>query len=452
MARKTFSKIKKHDHYIKQPEVVISLEVIDDYKEKLARRRDEGLLRRGTFRNRSTSLNILLENLFEVKGLDPENPEVDTIKINANDIYKAFQHYIQKRRPAKHTLEVYLESSRICLEEILFNYYGLQLSQTLGLEVFKPLFYLNKLSVSVIQEKGKQLNEYLKNEQKKVVTDERVKDAIRWTALLLQTKRESRTLENLRLALITLLLTGARSSELNDLQFEVLLKEEGRVLKQIDLNRRIIYFRRMKIKDSPVRSFTPVFIHPLLADELRIFKRKFITKPDEPIFGYYGLDKVFYRYYRPNLAFNENILEELYRKNPWLRKYPPNEPIITVSLIRKYVDSYLQERVFEMEGEKLSSELFGGGLLGLDNMRRFKNYLLGRVEGVDFYHYISITRDERFSSRYRRFTKMLFDGLIERLMPELLLILSPEVRKKLFGENGAQLDFKPAQIFEEVVS
>lgn len=452
MVRKTFSRTKKHSQRGTSTEVVISLDVIDDYKEELVRRRNEGLLQRGTFRNRSTALNVLLENLFEIKGLNPENPKIEAIKITSNDIYRAFMNYVKKRRPSKHTLEVYLESARICLEEILFDYYELHLSQTLGLEVFKPAFYLNKLSISAIQEKGKQLDEYLKNEQRKVVTDERVKDAIKWIDILIHEKGESRTIENIRVAMITLLFTGARASELNDLQFEVFLKEEGRVLKQIDLDRGIIYFHRGKIKDSPIKSFTPVFIHPVLIEELKIFKKKFIVNHAEPLFGYYGLDKVFYRYFRPDLAFSETKLLRIYKNNPWLQKYLPKEPIITTSLFRKYVDSYLQERIFEIGNMTLSQELFGQGLVGLDNMRRFKNYLLGRVEGVDFYHYISITQDKRFSTRYRRFTKMLFDNLIDRLMPEFTLILSPKVREKLFGEKEVQLNLKPTQIPEKAVS
>jgi len=451
MVRKTFSRTKKQSQGGTSTEVVIPLEIIDDYKEELVRRRNEGLLRRGTFRNRSTALNVLLENLLEIKGLNPENPNVETIRVTSNDIYRAVMNYIKKKRPSKHTIEVYLESARICLEEILFDYLGLQLSQTLGLEVFKPAFYLNKLSISAIQEKGKQLDEYLKNEQRKVVTDERIKDAIKWIDILRNEKGESRTIENLRLATILLLFTGARASELNDLQFEVVL-EDGRILKQINLNSGIIYFHRGKIKDSPIRSFTPIFIHPVPVAELRVFRRKFIVDPTEPIFGYFGLDKVFYRYFRPDLAFGETKLQRIYEANPWLQKYPPNEPIITTSLFRKYVDSYLQERIFELGDDNLSRELFGTGLVGLDNMRRYKNYILGRVEGVDFYHYISVTQDKRFSTRYRRFTKMLFDGLIDRLMPEFTLILSPEVQKKLFGEKEAQLNLKPAQILDEVVS
>ncbi|MCA6212779.1 hypothetical protein GQS78_00330 [Thermococcus bergensis] len=72
----------------------------------------------------------------------------------------------------------------------------------------------------------------------------------------------------------------------------------------------------------------------------------------------------------------------------------------------------------------------------LDKMRRYKNYLLGRAEGVDFLHYISITEDKRYSSKLKKLNKMLIDGLIDKLMPELLYVLSEETRTKILSNNS----------------
>ncbi len=69
-------------------------------------------------------------------------------------------------------------------------------------------------------------------------------------------------------------------------------------------------------------------------------------------------------------------------------------------------------------------------------MRRYKNYLLGRAEGVDFLHYISITEDKRYSSKLKKLNKMLIDGLIDKLMPELLYVLSEETRTKILSNNS----------------
>jgi len=52
---------------------------------------------------------------------------------------------------------------------------------------------------------------------------------------------------------------------------------------------------------------------------------------------------------------------------------------------------------------------------------------------VDFLHYISVTEDPRYSSRYKKFNKMLFDGLIDKLMPELGRVLDSETIPRSYG-------------------
>ncbi|ASJ17096.1 hypothetical protein A3L04_08455 [Thermococcus chitonophagus] len=238
-------------------------------------------------------------------------------------------------------------------------------------------------------------------------------------------------MKKIRLATLIALLTGARSTEINDLQFE--LRAKGERLKQIDLQRGIIYFHRKKLKADDGRNFTPVFIHPILIEELKAFKRKYILDTTQPIFGCYSLDKQFKHFYTPATAFKKKTqLESIYRRYSWLRKYDPQRPIVTVKMFRKYFDSYLQIRIFELAEENAVRVLFGEGLSALDKMRRYKNYLLGRAEGVDFLHYISITEDRRYSSKLKKLNKMLIDSLIDRLMPELLYVLNDETKAKFF--------------------
>ncbi|WP_148883360.1 site-specific integrase [Thermococcus aciditolerans] len=411
--------------------VILKLSDFDEYKEELVRMRNEGQMTVGKFQNRSTAVNVFLEYLIKTKGIEPGTNE---IKITTKDIYNAFTIFIHERRPAVHTLRTYLYSTKKALEHILLSKYNILLSRTIGLEVFNPEFYVSQLSKSTFQTKGRQLKEYQLNERNKVISDERVKDALKWLEILIHTKK-TRTVENLRLATIIALLTGARGSEINDLQFQVIV--DGETINQIDLNRGIIYFHRKKLKEDATKSFTPVFIHPVLIEELKAYRRKYLPDPTKPLFGYYEIDKLFYNYYTPAKAFrSKEKLETLYQNNKWLQKYPPQKPIIGLRQIRKYVDSYLQARMFELADKGVGSSLFGKGLYGLDNMRRYKNYLLGRAEGVDFMHYISTTEDPRYVARYKRFTNMLFDGLIDRLMPEFGHVLSPEVASKLYGKSS----------------
>lgn len=240
-----------------------------------------------------------------------------------------------------------------------------------------------------------------------------------------------------------MLFTGARGSEINDLQFQV--EVDGELINQIDTKRGIIYFHRKKLKEDATKSFTPIFVHPLIIEELKIFKRLYLVDPTEPLFGYYSIDKIFQRYYTPQRAFvSKKKLEKLYENNSWLQKYPPNRPILSMRAIRKYVDSYLQARMFELADKGIGTSLFGKGFVGLDNMRRYKNYYLGRAEGVDFLHYISITEDPRYFMRYKKFTKRIFDGLVDKLMPELSYVVHRETLSKVYGtEKLEEIDTSP---------
>lgn len=433
MRRKTFHKQQNQAAAITADNgfIILKLSDFDEYKEELVRMRKEGQMTVGKFQNRSTAVNVFLEYLIKTKGIEPGTNE---IKITTKDIYNAFTTFIRERRPSVHTLRIYLYSTKKALEHILLRNYDVLLSRTIGLEVFNPELYVSQLSRSMFQTKGRQLKEYQLNERNKVISDERVKDALKWLEILIHTKK-TRTVENLKLATIIALLTGARGSEINDLQFQVVV--DGETINQIDLKRGIIYFHRKKLKEDATKSFTPIFIHPILIEELKTYRRKYLPDPTKPLFGYYEIDKLFYNYYVPANAFrSKEKLETLYQNNKWLQKYPPQKPIIGLRQIRKYVDSYLQARMFELADKGVGSSLFGKGLYGLDNMRRYKNYLLGRAEGVDFMHYISTTEDPRYVARYRRFTNMLFDGLIDRIMPEFGRILSPEVASKLYGKSS----------------
>ena len=429
MRRKVFSKTPNSvPPYFESGSVVVKLSDFDDYKEELVRLRNGGHLTVGKFQNRSTAINVFIEYLLKVKEI---GPGTDEITITAGDIYNAFTGFIRERRPAVHTLRIYLYSTRKALEHILLSKYNVLLSRTIGLEVFNTEFYISQLSESTFQSKARQLKEYQFNEKSKVITDQQVKDALRWLEILINLKK-TRTVENLRLATIIALLTGARGSEINDLQFQVVI--DGERLNQIDLKRGIIYFHRKKLRENAIKSFTPVFVHPVLVEELKTFRRKYLSDPTSLIFGYYSIDKMFQRYYAPGRAFkDQKTLQNLYRNNPWLQKYPKDRPIIGVRAIRKYVDSYLQARMFNLMDRGIGVSLFGEGFMGLDNMRRYKNYLLGRAEGVDFLHYISVTEDPRYSSRYKKFNKMLFDGLIDKLMPELGRVLDSETIPRSYG-------------------
>lgn len=433
MRRKVFSHQKDSlESFTDTDAVIIMLSDFDEYKEELVKQRQNGQLTVGAFQNKSSAINVFIEYLLKTKN--PEQTTNGEIKITARDVYVAFNEYIKERRPARHTLQTYLYYTRKALEHILLKKYNLLLSKTLGIEVFDIDFYLTQLSKSTLRSKGSQLKAFKKKEESKVISDERVKDALKWLAILRQ-ERDSMAVEKLRLATLIVLLTGARGTEVNDLQFEVRVNEE--VLKQIDLRKGIIYFHRKKLKADDDKNFTPVFIHPLLIEELKIFKKKHILDPTQPIFGYYSLDKTFKNFYTPNRAFKKRTqLENLYRKYEWLRNYEPQKPIITVKMFRKYFDSYLQDKIFELTGERTVTTLFGKGLEALDKMRRYKNYLLGRAEGVDFLHYISITEDKRYSSKLKKLNKMLIDGLIDKLMPELLYVLSEETRTKILSNNS----------------
>ena len=116
---------------------------------------------------------------------------------------------------------------------------------------------------------------------------------------------------------------------------------------------------------------------------------------------------------------------------------------------RKFVDSYIQSRMFELADRGIGSSIFGRGLTGLDNMRRYKNYLLGRAEGVDFKHYISNTEDPRYSQRYKKFTIMLFSGLIDDLMPEIGRVMNPRVFKKLYAAKKHSKNKDEAPLLSE---
>ena len=442
MRRKVFSRPQPTPTLKSSSGIVLRLSDFDEYKEELVQLRNMGQLTVGKFRNRSTSINVFLEYLMKVKPIDPG---VDEIKITARDVYNAFNLFIKERRPSVHTLRTYLRSTRKALEHILLSKYDTFLSQALGIEVFDVEFYLSQLSKSTLQRKARQLKEYQEHEKEKVITDQRVKDALRWLGILVNT-RKTRTVENLRLATIIMLFTGARGSEINDLQFQVEI--DGELINQIDTKRDIIYFHRKKLKEDATKSFTPIFVHPLVIEELKIFRRLYLIDPTEPIFGYYSIDKIFQRYYTPQRAFvSRKKLEKLYENNSWLQKYPPNKPIISMRAIRKYVDSYLQARMFELADRGIGASLFGKGFVGLDNMRRYKNYYLGRAEGVDFLHYISITEDPRYFVRYKKFTKRIFDGLVDRLMPELSYVIHKETLLKVYGpEKLEEIEMSPVTL------
>lgn len=424
--------------------VIIKLSDFDEYKEELAKLRKEGQLTVGTFQNRSSSINRFVEYLLRVKDI---NGDVNEIKITTGDVYNAFMELLKDNKISEHTLSIYLYSTKKALEHILLSKYGVLLSRTLGYEVFETDFYVSQLSKSVLQSKAKQLKEYQEYEKSKVITIEQIKDALKWLELLTHI-RQTHTVETLRLGTLILLLTGARGTEINDLQFKV--RGDGELIDQIDFRRGIIYFHRKKLKGSALRNFTPIFVHPVLLEELKQYRRTYQPDPTAPIFGRYSLDKIFYRYYTPGLAFRDKRkLKRLYRSNEWLRKYPPDEPLLTIRMGRKFVDSYIQSRMFELADRGIGSSIFGRGLTGLDNMRRYKNYILGRAEGVDFKHYISNTEDPRYSRRYKKFTIMLFNGLIDDLMPEIGHVMNPRVFKKLYAAKKHGKNKEEASLLSE---
>jgi len=433
MRRKVFSKPQQTPTFKNGNKIVLRLSDFDEYKEELVRLRNSGQLTVGKFRNRSTAINIFIEYMDKVNSI---NLEADEITITARNVYNAFNLFIKERRPAVHTLRTYLYSIRKVLEHILLSKYDTFLSQTIGIEVFDVEFYLSQLSKSTLQRKARQLKEYQEHEKEKVITDQRIKDGLKWLWILLNTKR-TRTIENLRLATLVAIFTGARGSEINDLQFQV--EVDGELLSQIDTKRGIIYLHRKKLKGDATKSFTPIFVHPIITEELKIFKKLYIIDSTESIFGYYSIDKIFQKYYTPQRAFtSQKTLERLYENNAWLKKYPPNRPILSLRAIRKYVDSYLQARMFELADRGIGASLFGKGFVGLDNMRRYKNYYLGRAEGVDFLHYISITEDPRYFMRYKKFTKRIFDGLVDKLMPELAYVVHRETLLKVYSSKGRE--------------
>ena len=90
---------------------------------------------------------------------------------------------------------------------------------------------------------------------------------------------------------------------------------------------------------------------------------------------------------------------------------------------------------------------FLGGIRLVDELRRYKNYLLGRAEGVDFMHYISLTEDKRFRRRYKRLTRLFVDSIIDEVMPELLLVLSEETVQRFFSSN---LNSDPVETVHEI--
>ncbi len=435
MQRKIFSKVQhEKKSFPNTKAIILKLSDFDEYKKELVEQRNRGELSVGTFQNRSTAVNVFLENLLDVKGY----PEGDEIVITASDVYKAFNNYIRKKRPLPHTLSVNIHYTKRALEHILLKKYNTFLSTTLGTEIFNIDIYLGNYSPSMMRTKATQLRSFKEKEKSKVISTERVKDGLRWLAILKQKRPQSLSVERLRLATLILLTTGARASEVNELQFEV-IGPGGEKLKQIDLRRGIIYFHRKKLKRSDGTAFTPVIIHPILVEELKNFKQNYVLDPTTPIFNRYSLDKQFKAYFTPKLAFRKRKqLEELYDRYSWLTKYDPNKPILTVKMFRKYFDSFVQNQIIEIaDGTKNNpaADIFGIGIQAFDNLRRYKNFLLGRAEGVDFLHYISLTEDRRYYSKLKKVNKMLIDELIMTLIPEVLYVLSGGTRSKFFGKD-----------------
>ena len=434
MIRKRFSlhPSVKDPVFNDQTYILFDLEYLDEYKEELVKLRNSKQLSPGTFQNKSFALNTFVEYLLKVLDKPPENGSV--VKLSAESIYRAFSEYIRdpNRSKSSHTFNVVLNYTKEALRHILWEKYGVSLSRVFGEEIFDPNLYLSMISRTALRSKAIQLKTYQKSEQEKVVSSERIRAALRWLSILIS-ERPTITVEKIRLATLIVLMTGARGTEINDLQF-VTIDESGRKTNQIDLNRGIIYFRRAKLK-TDTGGITPVFIHDVLISELKIFKRRFILDPTAPIFGYYSLDKVFTRYYIPREVFRrKKDLERAYSMHSWLRVYPPDKPIITIKLFRKFFDSHLQNMIYELvDNEKLGFMGFLSSAQLIDELRRYKNYLLGRAEGVDFMHYISLTEDKRFRGRYRRLTRMFVDSIIDEVMPELLRVLNEETLRRFFS-------------------
>ncbi|WP_157895695.1 hypothetical protein [Thermococcus chitonophagus] len=182
MGRKVFSRRDEYENkFTDRDFVIIRLSDFDEYKDELVELRKNGQLTVGKFQNKSSAVNVFVEYLLKTKNIEPE---VDEIKITARDVYNAFNTYIRERRPAYHTFQVHLYYTRKALEHILLKKYNLLLSKTIGLEVFDVDFYVTQLSKSVLRSKATQLKTFKEKEESKVISDERVKDALKWLAIL----------------------------------------------------------------------------------------------------------------------------------------------------------------------------------------------------------------------------------------------------------------------------
>ncbi|WP_297534622.1 hypothetical protein [Thermococcus sp.] len=434
MRRKRFGGPQKLPvRYSSDDYILLDLRDIDEYKEELISLRNLKQLSPGTFQNKSFAINTFIEYLLRIKGpIADDNP---IIKLTAMDVYQVFSEYLKDPRRSKstHTFRVVVKYTEEALKHILWEKYGISLTRALGDEVFNPNLYLRLVSVIAMRSKAIQLQTHRKREKEKVVSPDQIKLALKWLSVLIS-ERPTITVEKVRLATLIALMTGARGSEINDLQF-ITSDDTGRRIKQIDLTEGIIYFRRAKLRRDG-GGVTPIFIHPILVNELKVFKKKYVLDPTQPIFGFYSIDKIFTHYYTPKETFrSRKKLEEIYHKYPWLKHCSPDKPIITIKLFRKFFDSHLQNMIYSLVDDgRVDFMNFLSGIRLVDELRRYKNYLLGRAEGVDFMHYISLTEDKRFRRRYKRLTRLFVDSIIDEAMPELLLVLSEETSQKFFSK------------------
>jgi len=425
--------------------ISISIEDIEKYKIELLDKKKRGKLREGTYSNRSTSINNFVEELLKLKNLDKSMITQQTIlKITASDLYEIFKKWYETH--SEHTFRVYVNGVKIALEDILFKN-NILLSRRIPPEVFNYKLYYRNLSKSAKVKKGDKLKSFSQYEKYKAVSPQRIKNAYTWLNVLMKEKVEKNRMHlitwyRLKIALLLLTFTGARSTEIVDLEYNVKTRD-GEMIHQIDLKNALIYFIRNKVRDeNNHRTVTPVFISEPLLTELKIYKRNFGVNK---LFNWKSLDKIIKDYFTPSRKFNEEELKILKKKYTFLQGIPLDKPIVTVSLFRKYLDNWLEQKSLLFLQDQIHSryatsiqELFGGKEgLSYIHLNKLKNFFMGRVEGIDYVNYDAFFENRKLFNTMKNLHKWFMRGFLDNLEPEILWVLEPQTIGKLVGSSSS---------------
>ncbi|NJE09350.1 hypothetical protein [Thermococcus sp. MAR1] len=403
--------------------IVITVDDLVKYRAEL----DEKRAPEGTRRNKISVYNKFLNYLTEIKGAQVLGKK--RLTIEARELAEMFTREGETKN--QHTTRVFILYTREMLERIVFGYHNRSLYEHIPREVFNYNNYLSG-GIATKRDLDDLLEAFEKIESEKAVTAEQVRDGLAWLNLLyeekvLKRKMSKRLWDKLKIAYLIIAFTGARSTEVLKLKFKT-----GKGKKMIDLEKGIMFLVRNKVARTGKRSgVTFVFLHPLLSEELRSFRKHY---QENELFGWSSLDKIIYDYFTPSHRFNKEEFKKLQEKYPFLRKYGYNEQIIGVRALRKFVDNFLEVRAFELAEKELR------GYYSFDERHRhynkLKNLILGRVEGIDYIHYDSLLKNKKLFRQVRKLYDSMFEGFEEALMPELGLVVDDYTYEKFFGSGG----------------